>query len=149
MRFLFAAALAATLSSAAWADETHHARNSCAGSEARMGAVSSEEILRITDDALRDALAEVESADLDAETSAEITAAISEAMATLEVDLATLDAHLDAMPSAELILSEAEEQRIDERVEAAVARVEDAVERMEDRLEGEADAAPKRWRPRY
>jgi hypothetical protein len=138
MRILIAAALAASLTGAAWAGQTED-YGQCHRYDSE---VNSTEINAIVQEALDEAMEQIRAAELDAATTARIEARVEAVMARAEQDL-------EAANEAEY-WSDAEREQVEARVEAAMARVEAAVDRAMARLDrAERQDQPKLWRPRY
>lgn len=140
MRILIIAALAASLTGAAWAGtpEDYGQCNHHYGRE-----VDAAEINAIVQEALSDAMAQIREAEIDAATADRIEAHVEAAMVRAERELEGHD-------GATARWTEADRERVEARVEAAMARVEAALDRAVERLEdAESEREPKSWRPRY
>ena len=135
MRFIATAAIAACLSSAAWAEADPVSR--CHEPAADVH-IDTHAIAESVERALRMALEELERAQLDAETAGYVSAEIDAAMARMDVEMAALGERLSNLQGQEL--SEAEEEAIEARVEAALERAEEALNRAAEQLEREREA---------
>jgi hypothetical protein len=129
MRIFLMAAVAACVAGAAWAD----APDAKGGpDDAAQSARIAAEITRTVDLALSQALADLQSARLDAATMAEVRSAMESARTEIRVELSGLDGRLST-------LNEEQEAELEARIEAAMARVETAMERASEALEAAAE----------
>lgn len=133
MRIFLMAAVAACVAGGAWADTTELKG---APDDIAQSARIADEINRTVDSALSQALAQLEQARPDADTMADVRAAVDTARADIRVELAGLDGRLAS-------LNEAQEAELEARIEAAMARVETAMERASEALEAAAEAEAK------